>query len=64
VPETKAIRLTLNLSFVVALIVVAVLFGIGDLVTNENLGLWLRFWALVTLPAFGLLCLTVHSRLH
>ena len=62
-PETSAITLVLNLSFAAALIVVGILFGIGELVTDENLGLWLRIWAAVTLPAFGILCLAVKQRL-
>ena len=62
-PETSAITRTLYLSFAAALIVVGILFGIGELVTDENLGLWLRIWAAVTLPAFGILCLAVKQRL-
>lgn len=61
--NTGAISLTLYLAFAAALIVVGIIFGIGDFVTENNLSMWFRIWAVVTLPAFALLCLAVRMRL-
>jgi|TARA_Y100000310_G_scaffold332997_2_gene409651 hypothetical protein len=61
--HTGAICLTLYLAFAASLIVLAIIFGIGSLVTENNLGLWFRMWAVVSLPTFALLCMAVRIRL-
>jgi len=62
-PSTGPIRVTLCLAFAASLIVVGIIFGIGGLVTEDNLGLWLRVWAAVSLPTIGILCFVVRKRL-
>ena len=61
--DTPVVRLILAMSFLLGLAVVVLLFGVGGIVTVENVGLWLRVWAAVTLPAIGLLCYTVRNKL-
>jgi hypothetical membrane protein len=61
--NTVAISLTLYLAFVVAVIVVGIIFGIGDLITEDNVGLWIRIWAVVSLPTSAILCLAVRAKL-
>lgn len=61
--ETPAVRVALLLSFVLGMSIVVCFFGVGGVVTEENVGLWLRIWAAVTLPAIGLLCYTVRIKL-
>ena len=62
-PSTGPIRLTLLAAFAGTLVVLGILLGIGDLVTEDNLGLWFRIWAAVSLPAMGFLCFAVRDRL-
>jgi hypothetical protein len=63
VPSTGPIRLALHLAFAAALLVVGIMLGIGGLVTEANLGLWLRVWAAVSLPTIGILCFVVRKNL-
>lgn len=63
VPGTAMTRAALVVSFAGALMVLAALFGAGGLVSEENVGLWLRLWAVASMPAVGLLCWTVRSRI-
>ena len=62
-PSTGPIRLTLYLAFAASLLVLGIIFGFGGLVTEANLGLWLRVWAAVSLPTIGILCFAVRKRL-
>lgn len=64
VSGTGVMTLILFLAFAAALIVLAILFGLGGLVSEENVGLWLRIWAVVSLPPVGLLCWEVRRRLN
>lgn len=56
VDGTEGMRLFLFLAFGAALLVLAFIFGLGGLVTNDNIGLWLRIWALVSFIPVGVLC--------
>lgn len=62
-PDTAAIRRLLFIGFGVNVGITAVLFGIGDLVTEANLGLWLRIWAAALLSLVGYLSWAVRSRM-
>lgn len=61
-PNTQLIRRYLLLAFVAGLLLVPILFGIGGLLTEDNVGLWLRIWAGVSLPPVGVLCWVVRQR--
>ena len=60
---TDAARWTLYVAFLASLIVVGIIFGIGGLVTEANLGLWLRIWAAISLPTLAIACFVVRRRL-
>jgi hypothetical protein len=62
-PSTRTARFVLYVAFAAALVVVGILFGIGGLVTVDNLGFWFRIWAIVSLPTLGMLCIVVRRRL-
>lgn len=59
VSGTGGTQLFLFLAFGAALLVLAFIFGLGGLVTNDTVGLWLRIWALVSFTPVGGLCWTV-----
>ena len=63
-PNAATIRLLLIVGFGVNMGITGVLFGIGDLVNEGNLGLWLRLWVAAMLPQIGFLCWVVRSRLQ
>ena len=62
-PGTAAVRWTLYAAFVASLIVVSFFFGVGGVVTEANLGLWLRIWAAISLPTLAILCFVIRKRL-
>ena len=62
VSGTLATRYVLYLAFVLGIVVVGIVLGAGNLVTNENIGLWIRIWAAVTMPSYGFLCYMVWLR--
>lgn len=62
-PGTGAVRWTLYAAFVASLIVVSFFFGVGGVVTETTLGLWLRIWAAISLPTLAILCGVVRRRL-
>jgi len=63
VARTGPLRAMLLFAFGAALVLVAILFGLGGLVSEDNLGLWLRIWAAISLPPVGLLCWAVRQRI-
>ena len=56
-------RWILYLAFVTALIVISIIFGVGNIINEDNLGFWLRIWAAVSLPTVAVVCLAVRMRL-
>ena len=50
-------------AFVFSAIVVALMFGVGGVVTESNLGYFSRVVALIAFPAMAFLCWAVNSRL-
>jgi len=59
----KGASMILWLSFVVAVIFTAPLLGFGGCVTEGNLGLWLRLWAVALLFPIGYLCWSIRGKL-
>jgi hypothetical membrane protein len=53
-PSSGGMRLFLWVSFVLMAIVLAVMFGVGGLVTRANVGLWQRANALTMFPWIGI----------
>lgn len=46
------------LGFFASFSVILILLGVGDLVTEENVGLWVRIQAFISFPILGYLCWT------
>jgi hypothetical protein len=61
--NSTAITLALYGAFFFAIAVVAVILGLGNFITDDNVGLWLRIWAAVLLPTVSLLYIVVSRRL-
>jgi hypothetical membrane protein len=61
-PELRGLRLFLALSFVVMASLLAVMFGVGQLVTRANVGLWQRAYALSSFPWIGIAAWALRPR--
>ncbi len=62
--DTTAVCVTLYLAFIAAVAVVGIILGIGNLISEDNVGLWIRIWAGVSFPAIAILCIAVRTRLQ
>lgn len=61
-PIAASVRLMLVLGFVVGLVVFAMAIGVGELVVEENRGLFWRAWAAVLMPLLAALCWSVREQ--
>lgn len=50
-------------AFLMNFILFALMLGVGGVVNENNVGLWIRLWAFVLLPSIGYLCWVVRRRL-
>ena len=56
-------KLTLMAAFLASLVVVALILGVGEVVSAENVGLWIRIWAMCSFPTIALMCFTIRNML-
>ena len=61
-PDAKAMKLFLAFILVGSLIVLAIMFGVGHLVTRRNVGIWQRVNTAISIPWFAVLGLWLLKR--
>ena len=61
-PDPKAMKLFLAFIFVGSVIVLAIMFGVGHLVTRRNVGIWQRVNTAISIPWFAALGLWLLKR--
>lgn len=67
IPDTRGMRWFLGLVFLASLVMLAIMFGVGELVTRANVGLWQRANTIASIPwlaVFGLWLSRGQSRVH
>jgi len=55
VPNASAMKLFLVFIFVGSVVVLAIMFGLGDLVTRQNIGIWQRINSGISIPWLAVL---------
>jgi len=55
VPDSRGMKLFLGLIFVGSVILLAIMFGLGELVTRRNVGIWQRINSGFSIPWFAVL---------
>ena len=55
VPDTGGIKLFLGFIFVASVVVLAIMFGVGELVTRRNVGIWQRINSGISIIWFAVL---------
>lgn len=63
VPGSRTMQLFLLAVFVLTVVMMAIMFGVGQLVTRANVGIWQRLNSLVTFPWFAVLGVWLARRL-
>ena len=62
VPDASAMKLFLIFIFAGSVIVLAIMFGLGQLVTRQNVGIWQRINSGISIPWLSLLGFWLFSR--
>jgi heme/copper-type cytochrome/quinol oxidase subunit 4 len=55
VPDSRGLQIFLLAVFVASLVMLAIMFGVGELVTRANVGIWQRLNSLASFPWFAVL---------